>query len=391
MAVRAGATVEQVRRVAREGILSRAEEPFPATDIARLRLALAFEGAGIDAAGIGRVVRSGDLSFAFMDPLFSEDTALSDLTYEDICAQTGLTMDLVERVNVGLGLPRPSPTDRVRVDDAAMLPVVARALGLGVSAAGVTRTSRLYGETMRRLAEASARTFDEFFMQPMLASGVPEQRVMEMASEIGAEMAPQIERVLVWLYRRHTEHYLAENVIGRLEALLDRAGVVREVAQSDPAIVFLDLSGYTRLTEEQGDEAAAELALTLAELVQEYSHRHGGRPIKWLGDGVMFHFPAPARAVACSLEMVDAAPRSGLPPAHVGVNAGPVISREGDFYGKTVNVASRIAGHAGPGEVLVSEAVIGWGEPEGIRFRPLGPVQLAGLAAPVPLFRATGD
>jgi adenylate cyclase len=389
IAARAGASVEQVRRMASLGILSRAEAPFPSTDIGRVRLALAFEGTGIDAEGIGRVVRSGQLSFGFMDPLFSEETTLSDLTYGDICTQTGLDMELLERVNVGLGLPRPSADQLVRKDDAAMIPVVARAMVLGLSPAAVARTARLYGETMRRLAEASARTFDEFFMQPMLAAGVPEQQVMEAASRIGAEMAPQIEAVMVWLYRRHTEHYLAENVIGLLETLLDRAGVERSTAQVHPAIVFLDLSGYTRLTEEQGDEVSAELALTLAELVQDHSHRHGGRPIKWLGDGVMFHFPEPSRAVVCSLEMVVAAPRAGLPSAHVGIHTGPVISREGDYYGRTVNLASRIAGHARPGEVLVSEALARTVHLGGVRFDHLGAVDLKGLPAPVTLYRAT--
>jgi len=117
---------------------------------------------------------------------------------------------------------------------------------------------------------------------------------------------------------------------------------------------FLDISGYTRLTQERGDAAAAELAEQLGRIVQRTSVTYGGRPVKWLGDGVMLHFPNPGRGVEAALEMVVGVAEAGLPPAHVGLHAGPVIFQEGDYYGQTVNVASRIAGYAQAGEVIVS-------------------------------------
>ena len=121
---------------------------------------------------------------------------------------------------------------------------------------------------------------------------------------------------------------------------------------------FLDLAGYTRLTEERGDRAAAALVSSLAHLVEQVSLPHGGQPVKWLGDGVMFHFKCPGRAVVAALEMVERAPQAGLPPAHVGLHAGPVVFQDGDYFGRTVNLAARIAGHAGPGQVLVSDQVV---------------------------------
>jgi adenylate cyclase len=105
----------------------------------------------------------------------------------------------------------------------------------------------------------------------------------------------------------------------------------------------------------------------------------------------MFHFPDPAQAVLCGVEMVEQAPASGLPQAHVGVNAGPVVFRDGDYFGRTVNLAARIAGRAGPSEVLVSQDVVDLAGTEGLRYEEVGPVELKGVARPVVLHRALRD
>jgi adenylate cyclase len=85
--------------------------------------------------------------------------------------------------------------------------------------------------------------------------------------------------------------------------------------------------------------------------------------------------------------MVERAPVRGLPPARVGVDAGPVVLRDGDYFGRTVNLAARIADYARPGEVLVSARVRQHAEPE-FAFDALGPAELKGIAEPVELFRA---
>ena len=155
-----------------------------------------------------------------------------------------------------------------------------------------------------------------------------------------------------------------------------------------PAMCFLDVTGYTRLTQERGDEAAAELAQQLGRLVQRTSVQYGGRPVKWLGDGVMFHFPNPGPGVVAALDMVDGVASAGLPPAHVGLHAGPVIFQEGDYYGQTVNVASRIAEYARPGEVLVSQDVVDASAGADASFTEIGPIELKGVAGAMNLHAA---
>jgi class 3 adenylate cyclase len=111
--------------------------------------------------------------------------------------------------------------------------------------------------------------------------------------------------------------------------------------------------------------------------------------VKWLGDGVMLHYPDPAGGVLASLSMVEAIPGLGLPPAHVGLHVGPVIRQEGDYFGQTVNVASRIGDFARPGEVLVSAAVVDAVATDGLAFSAIGPVELKGVAGAIDLYAAS--
>ena len=152
--------------------------------------------------------------------------------------------------------------------------------------------------------------------------------------------------------------------------------------------MFADLSGYTRTIEELGDEATSDTALRLAELMQDVAERREGLVVKMLGDGVHFHFRDPTAAVLGSLDFVGQTGSLGLPPAHVGVNAGPMTYTDGDYYGLAVIIAARLSAVAGPGEVLVGEAVAAEGVGDGVRLEEVGPVPLKGVARPVTVYRA---
>jgi adenylate cyclase len=112
-----------------------------------------------------------------------------------------------------------------------------------------------------------------------------------------------------------------------VEAALEASGEGQPRLPRPPAMCFLDLAGYTRLTEERGDRAAAELATILAGLVEEVSLGHGGQPVKWLGDGVMLHFADPGRGVLAALEIVERTAEAGLPPRTSGCTRGRWSSR----------------------------------------------------------------
>jgi adenylate cyclase len=268
-----------------------------------------------------------------------------------------------------------------------VVPAIALQLGHGVRPQVIERMLRGYGESMRRIAEIEADWWMSDVMQPVLAAGGTLADIGPRTREFSNALLPLSNRLVLGLLHGHQSNAWMKNFFEGFESALADAGLHSRVDRP-PAISFLDLSGYTRLTEEKGDSAAADMAGRLARLVQRTSSQHGGRPIKWLGDGVMFWFREPGPAVVAALEMVDGARDADLPPAHVGVHAGPVLFQEGDYFGRTVNIASRIADYARQGEVLVSDEVVA-AAPDlgaaGIRFDPIGPVELKGLTETVTL------
>jgi adenylate cyclase len=111
--------------------------------------------------------------------------------------------------------------------------------------------------------------------------------------------------------------------------------------------------------------------------------------VKWLGDGVMFYFPDPGQGVLAALQMVEGVAKEGLPPAHVGMHAGPVVFQEGDYFGRTVNISARIAEYARPGEVLVSQEVVDVAQGTPVIFAEIGSVELKGVSGSLTLHRAS--
>jgi adenylate cyclase len=107
-----------------------------------------------------------------------------------------------------------------------------------------------------------------------------------------------------------------------------------------------------------------------------------------LGDGVLFHFGQPDDAVEASLELVATVRPRGLPPAHVGVNAGPMIYDEGDYFGRTVNLAARIASQARADQVFVGEDVVPTLTPDRFLLVEAGTFELKGIGRPVRILEA---
>jgi adenylate cyclase len=387
----AGVTEAEIARMTDLGILVERDGPAPfrVGDLQKVRLAVACERAGLPMDGIGAAIRAGRLSFAFMEAApYHRFSVPSDRTYRQVSRDTGIPLEMLRDTLEAMGFAWTSPDDPVRDDELEALPLVDRAVSSGIFDRGwMRRVGRGYAEGMRLAARVENEAYRARFEEPVLASGLGQREAMERASALAAEFIPLVDRALMAIYRRQQELLWTEHQVLNIEAALEAEGTLAR-PERVPAMCFLDLAGYTRLTEERGDQAAAELAGTVAALVGRAALAHAGTPVKWLGDGVMLHFPAPAPAVATALEMVGRLPAAGLPPAHGGVAAGPVVVQGGDYFGRTVNLAARLAARAQAGQVLVTAQVAEAAGRDGVAFTELGDLQLKGFAAPVPVLEA---
>ena len=384
-------TEAEIGRMVDLGILVPREGPAPfrATDTQKVRLAIACERAGLPMDAIAEVIRAGRLSFAFMEATPYHRFALpSTRTFRQVSRDTGIPLETLRGTLESMGFTWTSADETIREDELEVLPLIRLAISSGLlDQAWVTRVGRAYAEGMRLAAKVENEAYGARFEEPVLASGLGQRQAMERASEIAGEFIPLADRALMAVYRRQQELIWTEHQVENIEAALEEAGAIPR-PERVPAMCFLDLAGYTRLTEERGDQAAAELATTLAVLVERLARVQGGTPVKWLGDGVMLHFREPAGAVVSALDMVRRVPEAGLPQAHVGVAAGPVVVQGGDYFGRTVNLASRLSARAQAGQVLVTGAVAEAPAPDGVVFSDLGALRLKGFSAPVRVLEA---
>jgi adenylate cyclase len=367
------------------------ERPYRAGDVWRCRLAKACVDAGLPLDDIGEAIHRGLLSLSMLDlPQYSHWSGYSDETYEQLAERTGLPVEFFAQAHEAAGFPSVGPHDRVRQDELASIPATQIALSFGFPMESVLRVFRVYGENLRRIAQVESQQYHEHIDVPLQQQGLSHAEVFAQGSAFGEQIMEVLDAALLATYHRHREAAWMGDLVEHIEAALDEGGLYEKLKRP-PAMVFLDLTGYTKLTEERGDAAAAEMARSLSSLVSSTARRHGGEAVKFLGDGVMFYFPDPGQAIVASLEMVGATESIGLPPAHVGIAAGPVIMQDGDYFGRTVNLASRIAGKASAHEVLVASDVadVCGGELR-VEFIPVGPAELKGVERPMELFRAVG-
>jgi adenylate cyclase len=392
VAQRAGVDPDYVDQLVELGILTPdAAHAFSPGDALRARWLQSLERAGVPLEGLAAAVRDGALSFSFMDvAAYDRFAGLSATTFEQLSARTGIPLELLLVVREALGFAEPRPQDHVQDNELSVVPLLQLQLSKGLRPVVIERWLRVCGDSLRRIAETEAAWWNSEVEVALVESGMTEGEMLKAQADLGSQMTPLIEQVLLAIYHGQQEHAWSQVFVEHVEGALEGAGLHRRLDRP-PAMCFLDLTGYTKLTEERGDAAAADLAARLAGLVRRSSQEHDGTPVKWLGDGVMFYFREPRDAVLAALEMTEAVGRHGLPPAHVGIHAGPVVFQDGDYFGRTVNLAARIAEYARPGEVLVSQEVVDAAKGGPVTFTEIGPVELKGVPGTLRLYIARRD
>ena len=381
LALRLGVEPEHVDRLAQAGALNR--EPgghFDPGDVHRARLLLAFENAGVSLEALLAASQAGAISLRYYDRLHPAPVPLSDRSYGAFKASLGDQNTLLTRLFAAFGLAEPEPGTRLTVRDEQ---IVAATLTTVVDTGQpdlALRAIRLFGENARRAADGALEVYSEAAQRAGSdVEGLPIDEVFERLLQPWARFARESAAMAEWLAGHHLGRAIDQYSVTATEHVLEEAGFVAARLEAPPAVAFIDLTGFTRLTEERGDEVAAATAMRLGEVTTSAINRHGGRIVKLLGDGVLVRFDDAPAAADGTLDVLAALPPAGLPGGHAGVASGPLIVREGDIFGRTVNLAARIADVAPDGRVYAPLSVASALPADRFAHRPTGGVVLQGI------------
>lgn len=360
---------------------------YTAGDVIRVDAALSLLDSGLTVEKIGKAIDRGLFTFEYIDRFHPEPSPLSGVTLNDLAAQLDLDDEVLTAVYLSLGLAEPPGGRQLTVEAEEILRRFVAVWGPG-GEDGLVRAARLVGEPAQQLSEGWTRLYVEKISEPLGdRSLTPEARIQEIVAttEQAAKLAPMMFN---WLLQTHLRHAIDRANLEGIEEAMSELGLATPTPRRPPAIAFVDISGYTQMTRLHGDSHAVRSSDLIRKHASRVASRHRGRLVKMLGDGVMLYFEVASDAAGAVLELVSSLADVGL-QAHAGIHAGAVIEHDADFYGSTVNLASRIAALAGPGEVVASKAFVD--QIEGIPVESLGSALLKGVDDPVPTFRLTSS
>ena len=390
----AGCPEERVRWLGEIGLLTPDDEGrFSFGDVLATKMVSALLESGLPEETLERAVADGFLSFQRTDEYLPyQPGPLSTRTFAEFQASGGSGAEILPAVFEVMGLPKPDPASPIHVDEEALLERFLQVWRQTPDEDAPIRAGRLLAQGARAAMLGWADLVDE-----QIAGPVRERLYRGELEEFPDDVRVSFMRVtnlvpemFTWLSARYLEQRSVNGIVEGFERFLASRGLTPPPAPyGPPAIVFVDLSGFTKLTRERGDESAVLAATSLQREADATATRHGGRLVKLLGDGAMLRLADAAVGVSAALELVETMSGEGIVSSHAGVHTGPVIERDLDVFGQTVNLASRIADAAGPGEVLTSEAVAEAAGDGGFAFERLRDGDLKGLPEPVPLYRVT--
>ncbi|HEX6299246.1 MAG TPA: adenylate/guanylate cyclase domain-containing protein [Acidimicrobiia bacterium] len=372
-----------LERLAAVGVIAPdVEGMYTSGDIIRVEAVKSFLDAGVTIEKIEEAIEHGLFTFEYLDRFHPEPSPPSDRDLRQFADSFGLDLSLLKSIYLAMGLAEPSDDDILTTEEEEILTRFVDVWERGGEAA-LVRAARLVGEPARLLSEGWTRLYVEK-IAPEHTVGPLDDRIRTIVdtTEKAALLAPAMFQ---WLLQTHLRRAIDQANVEGLEETMREHGLSLPLPDILPAVAFVDISGYTRMTELEGDTHAVRSSDVVRERSQRAGQRHGGRLVKLLGDGSMLYFDQATNAVGAVVELVEALFRDGL-PAHAGIHAGSLIEHDGDYYGSTVNLAARIADQAVAGEVLVSAAVVHESDSSGLVFEPRQQVRLKGIDEPVELY-----
>ncbi len=381
LALRLGVPPDRVERLADGATIERgADGRFDLGDVHRLRLLLAFEAAGVPLEALVEASRGGTISLRYYDQLHPTPGPLSGHSYAAFRASAGPMGIHLPALFAALGVAEPEASSPLTAEDEALLADMLGAIEETGYPDLALRAIRMLGDGARRAADGALATYGEAVGRiGDDVAGLPVDDVYERVLKPWGRFARRSSAYAEWLAERHLSRAIDEYSVTETERILEEAGYVAPRLEAPPAVAFIDLTGFTRLTEERGDEVAAAIAMRLGELSVDTVRRGGGRVVKLLGDGVLVRFDDASAAADSTLDLLAALAPAGLPSGHAGLASGPLIARDGDVFGRTVNLAARIADATPDGHLYVPETVAAILPPERFELRPVAGADLQGI------------
>jgi adenylate cyclase len=299
-------------------------------------------------------------------------------TAREIEQQTGLPAELMIRIRRLHGLPEPDPEARVFSDeDIEAARSTKLFLDAGFDEERIIEITRVLGEGMGRLAATITAAFVETFLK----AGDTEEEVAQRFASLAGELTPALTPILVAGFKAHLRDSVQRGMLGRAELEAGDIAGAQEIA-----VCFADLVGFTRLGGQVEVRELGTVAGRLAQLAASVT-QPPVRLIKTIGDAAMFVSPKAGPLVEVALALVEAFEQEELPSLRAGVACGPALIRAGDYYGNSVNLASRVTGIARPGSVLCTQEVHD-AAPDDFEWSSAGRHKLKGVSGPTPLYRA---
>jgi class 3 adenylate cyclase len=355
----AGADVGRIERLVDLGILQPSPlGTFSSGDVHRIRLIETFESSGVPLDALVAGAATGRIDWTDYHKFHADPGRPSSRSYATFGADVDPSGTRMPRLFAALGIAEPGATSHLSLDDEAFLESWLSTIDGTTDPSIAIRAVRLFAESARRSTEGALEAYEQAASR---LGPDPASVSLEAYGELLARWIPlarALPSLAGWLTERHLRGAIDAFSVDTTEQLLAAAGVVPTRPAVMPSVVFFDLTGFTRATQMLGDEAAAGLSLRLGELAGDVASAVGGRLVKLLGDGALLKLPDARIAVDASLDLMIALGPAGLPGGHAGVHCGALIERDGDIFGRTVNIAARISDAAPDGAIYVTADVI---------------------------------
>jgi adenylate cyclase len=377
VARRLGVAPGTLRRWVRDGIVPVDGEWTPAA-IAQARIVARLRQRGHSLGELRDAAQSGRLAYGYLEDLFP--CPVRTRTLEEAAQESGLEAALIERIWITAGFSTDT-LERITEEDLQLLRYMSAVLGAGFPLVAFLQLVRVYGQALAQIADAEVKLFHLYVHEPLMRDGVPGLEMAEAMEGLAAELLPLASPIMDHVHQRALQHFVGQDVVGHLEVEAPSA----DIGRLRVGVAFADLAGYTRLTEEAGEEEAVDVVERFVESVGE-TLPEDARVIKTIGDEVMVVGADPNALVdwAVGFQALHAGRR---PVPRIGIHAGDALYRDGDYYGRAVNLASRVGARAAGGEVLVTRPVVD-AAGRHLAFEPIGQVKLKGFREATDLFLA---